>query len=144
MPEHEQEPSALRDYQRVLIDVAEDQVVDAAEEVIARAWIAELDERRREGLRLAMTARVRDRMARDQLRRAQVGGQLAELARAHTRLAETVALTEEGLGYADALLADVEAQLKAAALSGVERTRRGLEGLQRLHTAWTAAYGQKW
>lgn len=144
MPEIEDEPAAMRDYRRALIHAAEDQVTDAAEEIIMRAWVAELDRLRRAALRLAMTARIRDRVAREQLRAAQVAGRPAELARAHARYVDTVARTQEGLGYADSLLADVQAELEAVARREIERTRRGLEGLQRLHTAWAAANGEQW
>ncbi|HWG26170.1 hypothetical protein [Actinospica sp.] len=122
--------------------MAERQVVDAAEEVLTRAWIAELDEMRREGLRLAIAVRIADRMAREKLQRAQTGGRPDELTRAHARLVETSAETSECLGHVNALLASVDAELEAVCRAGLERTRRSQEDLRRLRVAWTAAYGQ--
>ncbi|HTJ71771.1 MAG TPA: hypothetical protein VL551_29795 [Actinospica sp.] len=132
----------IREYERTLTEVAENQVVDAAEDVISRVWVAELDAMRREGLRLAMAVRIADRVAREEVQRAQVGGRPAELARAHARLVETSAEAAESLGHANALLTSVDAELTAVCAAGVERGRRGERNLDRLRAAWTAAYGQ--
>lgn len=141
MSEMEREPAAVREYERTLTEIAEHQVIDAAEDAIDRAWVAELDRMRHEGLRLAMAVRIADRVAREEVRRAQVGGRPADLARAHARLVETCADTQEGLGHAAALLSSVDAELEAACQAGLARTRRGEQDLRRLRSAWAAAYG---
>lgn len=140
MSETGSEPSAVRAYELALHEVAERLAVDEAEEVVARAWIAELDDMRRKGLRLAMAVRVAERMARESLRAAQVAGRPRELARAHTRFAAVEAESANGLAHADALVAAVDAELAAACGAGLERARRGERELRRLRTAWTAAY----
>lgn len=142
MSEIERDPGAVHEYRRTLNEVAERQAVDAAEDVVSRAWVAELDGMRREGLRLAMAARVAERVARERLRSAQVVGGPEELARAHATFTRTQAETETGLGHAHALLASVDAELEAVVQAGFERARRAERDLQRLRTAWTAAYGR--
>jgi hypothetical protein len=107
MPETERDPAAVREYERALAEVAEHRVLDEAEDVIARAWIAELDAMRHAGLRLAMVTRVAERVARESLHQAQRHGPPAELPRAHARFAATEVRTAERLGHANALLTSV-------------------------------------
>jgi hypothetical protein len=140
MSETGSEPPAVRAYELALHAAAERLAVDEAEEVVARAWITELDDMRRKGLRLAMAVRVAERMARESLREAQVAGRPRDLARAHTRFAEVEAESANGLAHADALVAAVDAELAAVCRAGLERARRGERELRRLRTAWTAAY----
>ncbi|HET9172371.1 MAG TPA: hypothetical protein VFN97_23290 [Actinospica sp.] len=142
MSEIEREPTAVREYQRTLTEVAEHQAVDEAEDVLTRAWIAELDQMRHEGLRLAMAVRIADRLAREEVRRAQRDGSPAELVRAHARLVATTAEIREGLGQATALLSSVDAALASVCQAGLERSRRGEADLGRLRSAWSAAYGR--
>ncbi|HWG28879.1 hypothetical protein [Actinospica sp.] len=142
MSDIERDPMAVREYERTLTEVAERQVVDEAEDAISRAWIAELDAVRHEGLRLAMTLRVAERIAREKLRTAQIVGRPDELAHAHARFAVTKAEASQRLGHANALLASVDVELDAVCRAGLERSRRNERDMERLRTAWTAAYGQ--
>lgn len=142
MSEIERDTVAVREYERTLAEVAEHQAVDEAQDAISRAWIAELDEMRREGLRLAMVVRIAERVARQKVRRAQVVGRPDEIARAHARLAETEAETASGLRLASALLASVDVEVEVVCRAGLERSRRTERDLCRLRTAWTAAYGR--
>ncbi|MGH3414845.1 MAG: hypothetical protein ACRDVE_18250 [Actinocrinis sp.] len=141
MSEIERDPVAVRDYERTVTEVADQRVVDEAEETIARAWIAELDAMRHEALRLALAMRVAERLAREKLRKAQILGCPQELARAHARLAETQVETAVSLGRANALLATVDAEIEVVCRGGLERSRRGERDVRRLRAAWTAAYG---
>lgn len=141
MSETGHDPSAVRAYERALAEVAEQLAVNEAEELVARAWIRELDEVRRAGLRLAMTVRVAERTARELLRAAQLGGRPSELARAHSRFAQVEAETVNSLGHADALLASVDAQLDVVCNAALERARRNERAQEKLRAAWTAAYG---
>jgi hypothetical protein len=142
MSETERDPIAVREYERTLTEVAERQVVDEAEDTIARVWVAELDQMRREGLRLAMAVRVAERVARQKLQSAQITGRPDELARAHARFARAEAESEASLGHARALLDSVDAELRAVCEAGLARTRRNERDQQRLRVAWTAAYGR--
>lgn len=141
MSEIEYDPSAVREYERTLVEVAEQLAVDEAEETVALAWIYELDEMRREGLRLALTARIAERTARETLRAAQVAGRPGEIIRAHNRFAQVEAETVDGLDHADALLATVDAALDAVCRAALDRGRRNEQAQLRLHAAWAAAYG---
>jgi hypothetical protein len=134
------EAEAVIEYERTLTEVADRQAVDEAEDAVARAWIAELDDMRREGLRLAMAGRVAERVAHEKLRKAQQLGHPHELAKAHAKLAATEAETKVR-GHANALLSSVDAELEAVWQAGMARTRRNERDLQRLRSAWTAAYG---
>jgi hypothetical protein len=142
MSESEPDPVAVREYERTLTEVAERRVVDEAQDAISRAWIAELDAMRHEGLRLTMALRVAERVAHEKLRTAQIVGRPDELAHAHARFAVTKAEASERLRHAKALLASVDVELDAVSRAGLERSRRNERDLQRLRSAWAAAYGQ--
>ncbi|MBR7828023.1 hypothetical protein KDK95_17030 [Actinospica sp. MGRD01-02] len=142
MSDDGREAEAVIEYERTLTEVADRQAVDEAEDAVARAWIAELDDMRREGLRLAMAVRVAERVAREKLRKAQQLGHPHELAKAHAKLAATQAETKVSLGHANALLCSVDAELEAVCQAGMARTRRNEQDLRRLRSAWTAAYGR--
>ncbi|HEX4790497.1 MAG TPA: hypothetical protein VH372_18675 [Actinospica sp.] len=105
MSETERDATAVREYERTLAEVAEHQVIDAAEDVITRAWIAELDQMRRERLRLAMAARPATSCTR--LRAAAIR------ASSPARLVDTPAETRESLDHARALLTSVDTALEA-------------------------------
>jgi hypothetical protein len=140
MSESERDPESIRRYERTVSEVAEHQVVDEAEDVIARAWIAELDEMRRTALRLAAAARLAENAARIELRAAQALGRPVRLATAQARLTVIEAEQAESLERAHALLAAVDAALEAIRRAGMERSQRGQEDLRLLRTAWTAAF----
>jgi hypothetical protein len=140
MSESERDPESIRRYERTVSEVVEHQVVDEAEDVIARAWIAELDEMRRTALRLAAAARLAENAARIELRAAQALGRPVRLATAQARLTVIEAEQAESLERAHALLAAVDAALEAIRRAGMERSQRGQEDLRLLRTAWTAAF----
>ncbi len=134
--------AAIREYERTLSEVAERQVIDEAEDAIARAWIAELDQVRRDGLRLVMAVRVAEHLARERLHEAELGGRPADVARAHARFAAAEAEKAGSVQHAHALLTSVDDEIEAVCQAGLERDRRGQRDLQRLRSAWAAAYGQ--
>jgi hypothetical protein len=141
MSEIERDPAAVREYDRTVREVAGHRAVDEAEDAVARSWIAELDEMRREALRLAMTVRMAERLALGSLREAQARGRMRELAMAHARFARTESAKDVGLEHAYSLLTSVDVELEAVCQAGLERSRREREDLRRLRAAWTAAYG---
>lgn len=141
MSEIERDPEAARRYARTVSEVAERQVVDEAENVLANAWIAELDEMRRTALRLAAAARLAESSARAELQAAQALGRPVHLARAHERLAVIEAEQQVSIDRARALLAGVDCALETIRQAGIERSQRGQEDLRRLRTAWTAVFG---
>jgi len=140
MSKIERDPAAVRDYERTLNEIVERQAVDEAENVLACAWIAELEAMRRKVLRLAVEARLAGNAARIQLRNAQALGESAELARAHARLTAIQARQEVNLEQAHSLLASVDSELEVICRAGIERSRRSQQDLRRLRIAWLAAF----
>jgi len=133
--------AAVARYRRTLREVAEHRVVDEAEEVLARAWIAQLDEMRRAALGLVAAARLARRAARAEVRDAERGGRLGEMAVAHARLKSIEAMQDGELNDARALIAAVDAELELVCRAGIDRARRDRADHSRLRTAWRAAYG---
>jgi hypothetical protein len=141
MPESERDPEAVRQYERTVRAVAERQVVDEAENLVAHAWIAELDEMRRTALRLAAAARLAENAARIELRTAQELGRPVLLAKAQARLTVIEAEQEDSIDRAHALLAAVDTALEAIRQAGLERAQRNKQDLHLMRDAWAAAYG---
>ncbi|HEX4790605.1 MAG TPA: hypothetical protein VH372_19240 [Actinospica sp.] len=141
MAETEQNPHAVRFYERTRDEVAERRVADEAEAVVAAVWIAELEEMRIGMLGLIAAASVAEHLAMDRLRQAQSAGRPGDLARAHARLVALQADRAISLEDTRAVVARVDAELELAARAGAERSRRVQQDLQRLRAAWTGAYG---
>lgn len=134
--------AAVAAYRRTLLRVAEHQVVDEAEDVLARVWIAQLDEMRRAALSLIAAAHMADSAARTELREAQERGRPEEMARAHARMQSTRLLRAGNLREARAFIASVDAELELVCQAGVERVRRDRDDHARLDSARRAAYGE--
>jgi vacuolar-type H+-ATPase subunit I/STV1 len=132
---------AVREYERAVAEVAEHRVVDEAEDVLSRAWVVELEEMRKDALRLAAAARLAERDAQTRLMEARKQGQAQELALAHARYVETETGKRESLGQARSLLASVDVELESLCRAGIERSRRERQDLDRLRAARVAAYG---
>lgn len=142
MAETARDPQAVREYERTRDEVAEHTAVDEAENVIASAWITELEDTRRTALGLVAAMRVSARAAGEDLRAAQRDGGPGEVARAHARLASLQAEQEVAFERARSLLAFVDTELNAAGLAGIERARRAHHDLERLRAAWANAYAE--
>ena len=133
-------PAAVREYERVLREVAERRAVDEAEGVLARAWIAELDEMRRTALGLVAAARPTSGESGTEPRDAHFHGRPAELARANAHLEAAAAEQRISLEQARSILASVDAEIEMVCEAVVERTRRSQDDLYRLQAAWAAAF----
>lgn len=120
MAAREHETEAVRVYRRTLDEVAAQQVIAAAEDVIADGWIDELERMRGAAIESAAAMLQQNRAELDH----------AEAERVRVDLDRVRALV-------DAVDAEVECACRAA----LDRTRRGRADLARLRTAWTAAYG---
>jgi hypothetical protein len=134
--------AAVAAYRRTLLEVAGRQVVDEAEDVLARVWIGHLDEMRRAALSVIASAHVADSAARTELRQAQERGRPDEMARAHARMQSTRGSQECNLRDARAFIASVEAELELVCQAGVERVRRDRADHSLLDSARRAAYGE--
>lgn len=132
---------AVRVYQRTLDEVAENQVVASAEDILTDAWIGELEQVRGETMAGADMLRDEDESARELVRRAQEGADATELARAQARLSEVAAMREADIEAARLLVDAVDAELEHVCRAAVERTRRGRDDLSRLRAAWADAFG---
>jgi hypothetical protein len=141
MTESEQDPSAMRLYERVRDEVAEHRVVDEAEVLIAIAWVGELAEMRQAALGQIAALNVAGQVARERLRRAEAGGASGALARARAAVAAVEAEHEAGGERFRAMIARVDAELAGVEAAGLERGRRAERDLERLRSAWTGVYG---
>jgi hypothetical protein len=133
--------AALAQYRRALREVAEHQVVDEAEDVLARSWIGQLDEMRRTALGLLAAARLARNAARAELRLAEERGRPDDLALAHARLRSIEAEQDDQLYDARAFIASVDAELELVCAAGIERARRDRADTFRLLEARCAVYG---
>jgi hypothetical protein len=141
MAETEQDPSAVRLYERVRDEVMEHRVVDEAEAAIALAWVGELAETRQAALGQIAALSVAEQVARERLRKAEAAGAPGDLARARAAVAAVRSEHEEGVERFRAMIARVDAELESAESAGLERGRRAERDLERLRNAWTEAYG---
>lgn len=128
-------------YRRVLREVAEHRVVDDAEDTLARAWIAQLDEMRRAALGLLAAARMASNAARAEVRLAAERGRPGDLAIAQARLQSLEESQDGNLRDARAFLASVDAELELVCAAGVDRVRRFRADHARLRAARRAAFG---
>lgn len=128
-------------YRRAVREVADHRVVDEAEEVLTRAWLAHLDEMRRAALSLVAAARMTSNAARAEVRRAMDAGGPAELAIAKARLHSIEAAQQGEVHHARAFIASVDAELALVCRAGAERARRDRADDARLRAAWREAFG---
>ena len=141
MAETEQDPSAVRFYERVRDEVTEHRAVDEAEAVIAGLWAGELEEIRRVALGQIAAMSVAEHVARERLRRAEDAGVPGDLARARAGVAAVQAERAGGLEGFRTLIARMDAELERAQSAGLARRRRAEQDLARLRAAWAGAYG---
>ncbi len=129
---------AERAYERTREEFVARRVVDEAEDVLGRAWVAELADMRLAALGLIAAARVSASVAREELRKAQRGSEPAKVARAHARLAALEEDSAANTEHARYLLARVDAELESAAVAELRRSRRAESDAVRLRRAWAA------
>lgn len=141
MANNDHRAEAERAYRRTLSEVADNQVVAAAEDILTDAWIGELEQVRSETLACTDTLHEADESAREQVRRAQQSGDPVELAEAQSRLEEVAAMREADVEVARLLVEAVDAELEHVCHVAVERTQQGREDQSRLRAAWSDAYG---
>ncbi len=141
MAEIGRDPQAVQFYEHVRQEVAEHRVVDAAEALVTGWWLAELAQMRRTALGLLASAGVAEHDARKRLRKAQDGGGGPEFVRARVGIEALQAEHAESLEKPRLLVARVDAELDRMMQVGDERRRRAADDLERLHAAWTGAYG---
>jgi hypothetical protein len=135
--------AAIVQYERTLHAVAENQVVDAAESVLAHAWLAHLGELRRCALDLAEATRGVHQEATKRLRAAQAAGDPAGIAEAQELVERVESDLSCDLAASRRLLTSVEEHVESVSRVGHERVQRKQADLARLRAAWTAAYGER-
>jgi hypothetical protein len=129
------------EYLRTLRVVNAHQAVFEAEDIVARAWITELDTARCDALDLVRALRMAEAVSKRELRSALRGGDPAVLAEAQQGVEETRRELEDGIASAQVLLARVEDQIQRSCRAAADRDARHRDDLDRLRTAWEAAYG---
>jgi hypothetical protein len=129
------------EYQRALRAVHAHQAVFAAEDIVTRAWLAELDAARRDALELVRALRMADAVSKRELRAALRGNDPAALAEAQQGAEETRRELDEGVAAAQALLARVDEQIERSCRAAAARENRQRDDLARLRIAWRVAYG---
>lgn len=134
-------PEAVRVYRRTLGEVAERQAVAEAEDVLTTAWIAELEQARRDALAGGDAVLSEQYAARERVHEAQRAADPRELARAQAQLSQVETAHISELHKVRVLVEAVDAELEHACLVGVERAQALSEDLSRLGAAWTDAYG---
>lgn len=135
------EETAVLAYRRTLRSVAENQVVDAAESILAQAWLTHLGELRRCALDLVDATRGAHREALTRLRAAQTLADPAEIAHAQEFVERVEVELGGDLDASRRLLASVEEHVELVCRAGYERVQREQADLDRLRVAWLAAYG---
>lgn len=133
--------AAVRVYRRTLGEVAKSQVVAVAEDILSDAWIAELEQARRDAEAGGDAVLSAEYAARDRVRLAQQGSDLKELARAQARLARAETRRAAELHKMRMLMETVDDELEHVCLAGIERAEQLREHLSRLGVAWAEAYG---
>ncbi|HEX4788073.1 MAG TPA: hypothetical protein VH372_06390 [Actinospica sp.] len=136
------EQAAITEYRRMMRAVAEHQVVDAAEAVLAHAWLTHLGEMRRCALDLVDATRSVHQEAVARLRAATSAEDPAEVAHAQAFVNQVEVDLDDDLAASRQLLACVEEHVELVCRAGYERVRRKQADLDRLKAARAAAYGE--
>jgi hypothetical protein len=136
------EYTAVAQYRRTLHSVAENQVVDAAEGVLAQAWLAHLSELRRCAIDLAEATHSVHEEALARLRIACSAQDPAGIADAQEFVERVEADLGGDLAASRRLLTSVEEHVALVSRAGYERLQRKQADLERLRAAWSAAYGE--
>lgn len=138
------DPEALRAYRRLYDEVAEHQVVAAAEDALTDSWIRELEQMRATLKDAADRALDAGPAACDRENDApRRGGDPDEADAACQGLAQARDLQRLELHEVGRLLRDVDAALEAACETGMDRARQSREELARLRSVRRRAYGQQ-
>jgi hypothetical protein len=135
------ETEAVRVYRRTLDEVVATQAVAAAEDVLTDAWVAELEQTRRDAVADGDRALSAQSAARERVHKAEQAADPAELALAQAQLLQCESAQTTELEKVRVLVEAVDAELEHACVVGVERAQRLREDLSRLGAAWTDAYG---
>lgn len=128
-------------YLRTLKTVNARRAIFEAEDIVTRAWLAELDTARRDALDLVRALRVADAVSRQELRAALRGNDPAHLAEAQQEAEQAQRELEDGIAAAQALLTRVDEQIERACRAAADRCNRHRDDLERLRLAWRCAYG---
>lgn len=129
------------EYLRTLRAVHAHQAIFEAEDIVTRAWLAELGAARLDALELVRALRMADAVSKRELRAALRGDDPVVLAEAQQGVDETRRELDDGVSAAQALLARVDEQIERVCRAAVEREARRCDDLARLRTAWRLAYG---
>lgn len=129
------------EYLRTLRTVHAHQAIFEAEDIVTRAWLAELDAARCNALDLVRALRMADAVSKRELRAALRGADPAQLAEAQQGAEETGRELEDGVSAAQALLARVDEQIARACREAADRETRQRDDRARLRAAWGLAYG---
>lgn len=142
MEKPERETEAMQAYRRTLGEVAENRVVAAAEDVLTDTWIEELEHFRSIVLGMVGSVCRAERIARDEVRAAQMRSSADEIARAHRHLEAVSVDGNLDLHEVRRLLDALDGELELACQVGMARARRTREDYARLRAAWHGAYGR--
>lgn len=137
------ERTALAEYHRTLRAVADNQVVDTAESILAQAWLNHLGEMRRCALDLVDATRTVHQQAMTRLRSAQSQDDPAEIAHAQEAVEQVEVELGGDLAASRRLLESVEEHVELVSRAGYERVQRKQADRDRLRDAWVAAYGNE-
>jgi hypothetical protein len=134
--------AAIAEYRRMMRAVAENQAVDAAESVLAHAWLTHLGEMRRCALDLVDATRSVHQEAVARLQAAESTSNPGEVAHAQAFVQQVEVDLDDDLAASRQLLACVEEHIELVCRAGYERVQRKQADLDRLKAARTAAYGE--
>lgn len=139
--EADRDAKAVEEYWRTVRSAQSDEIVAEAEDVLAAAWAAELEEVRRATLQAAASAQTAYAAARTLVRVKQTEGSQRDLAEAHYELEKAHAEQQRSLDAANALLAAVDEEFELICLAAEEREAVSQTNRNRVRSAWKAAYG---
>lgn len=136
MAEYEQ-----AEYMRTLNVVNAHCAIFEAEDVVTRAWLAELDIARREALDLVKALRVAEAVSTSDLQAALRRADPVELAEAQHEMEQSRRELDDGMVAAQALLSRVDEQIERACHAAAARCSRYRDDMDRLRLAWQSAFG---
>jgi hypothetical protein len=136
----ERRRTILEAYERTRREVAENQVVDAAEDIVGNALVEHLDAVRREATDLVAVAAESRRAALRLVRAAQVDGDPRHISCAHALLEHSERDLQLNLAEGRQTLASVQTRLNALSRAAGERAHRRRADLGRLRAAETAVF----
>ena len=126
-------------YRRIQREIAAHAVVDAAEDILGHAWIAELEQLRHAAAEAVNSAARNVNGARRLIRVCQAEAPPWQLAQAQDLLERNERDLARNLAESGRMLSVVDDELDLLARANAERVRRRLTDLSRLETAHPAA-----